>query len=102
MAERQKLLVLDDTVLLSISNRGDVTSAYPIFQLLKNATAGKGKCGPCSRKAAQRGNVFGQVKAAIATLTDADKIKLKELLDTTHLRLRYNRAGDGRLIELTF
>jgi bacterioferritin-associated ferredoxin len=102
MPDRQTLVVLDDGLLLNLTSRPDIMAAFSFIAQVKTAAATGSKCGACARKAASRGNVFSAVKQTIAELPDSEKLRLKNLLNTERLRLRYSRRQDGRMVELTF
>lgn len=73
-------LVLTDAILVALSKRSDIVSAFPFFRLAKKAF--KGSCGGCGGQAtrSQRIEELSKLKATLAGLDEGQKELLKNIL----------------------
>ena len=107
--EEHKLLVLDDSMVMSIMNNNKIVSQiHAIKVAVDRARAApgaggmkKGGCTPCQAKARNVAINLMLVKKTIAQLPDESKKKLKELLNAKQVRIVY-RNDAGKIIQLTF
>jgi|688.fasta_scaffold15826_8 radical SAM superfamily enzyme len=107
--EEHKLLVLDDSMVMSIMNNNKIVSQIHAIKVAVDrarATPGaggmkKGGCTPCQAKARNVAINLMLVKKTIAQLPDESKKKLKELLNAKQVRIVY-RNDSGKIIQLTF
>jgi len=106
MAERtvpkRKLVVVEEGTITSMASNAAFTKEFPFLASLAAKTAGKkGGCGGCGRAAAERTAVFTAAKQALAGMDSDKKRRLKELLNTTQIRITY-KNNSGKLVQLTF
>jgi hypothetical protein len=98
MAELNKLLVIDEAVLVAMAGNPNFVSEFPF---LANAfTAKKSGCGRCSRAAAARVGQVNTVKNSIVSLGAEKKQKLKTLLNAEKVRIRV--AHGNKVTDYTF
>ena len=97
------LLVLEDSLLISLAQNQAATRVIPVLGLLLTLKPAKG-CGHCGGgrvPAQQRAATLQSVKQGIAGLPQVKKAELKQLLNARQLRLLFRRV-DGKIIQLTF
>jgi len=107
--ENHKLLILDDSMVMSIMNDNKIVSQIHAIKVAVDkarATPGaagikKGGCTPCQAKARNVAINLMLVKKTIAQLPDESKKKLKELLSAKQVRIVY-RNDAGKIVQLTF
>lgn len=92
---KHKLLTLDEAVLYSMSGNPNFVKEFPFLAPLSRLRNKKGGCGRCGRNksAAQRVNAVNSIRSALATMGDAKKQKLKELLNADQVRIRVANGG---------
>lgn len=89
----RKLVVIEDSMILSMSQNQQFLSEFPFLAGIGRATvAKKGGCSAC-RGNRDRAQVLNAAKAAIAGMSADKKKKLLRLLNTEKVRIIYN---DGR------
>lgn len=93
-----KLIVLEDAVLLSMAANPNFTSVFPFLGQAK--APGKKSCRPCAQKAANRINTMNSVKQTIINLAPDQKIQLKSLLNTEKVKVRL--SANNKVVEYTF
>lgn len=100
------LIYLEDSTLVRMANDARFAEPFPWLLAVQQAQAQAQPrtCGSCGRRqaAAAGADAFAQARLTIAQLPDAQKIQLKQLLDTQQLRVIYRRPTDGAMIKLTF
>jgi len=105
MAEN-KLVVIDDSMAVSIISNQQITQAIPALKIAadnaktKMANPNRGGCRPCQAKARNIAIDMMYIKQTIAQLSEVDRKKLKEFLKTDKIRLVY-RTPSNRLVQLT-
>ena len=107
--EEHKLLVLDDSMVMSIMNNNKIVSQIHAIKVAVDrarATPGaggmkKGGCTPCQAKARNVAINLMLVKKTIAQLPDESKKHLKALLNAKQVRIVY-RNDAGKIVQLTF
>ena len=107
--EEHKLLVLDDSMVMSImSNNKIVSQIHAIKVAVDRARAApraggmkKAGCTPCQAKARNVAINLMLVKKTIAQLPDESKKQLKALLNAKQVRIVY-RNDSGKIVQLTF
>lgn len=104
---KHKLLVIDDSMATAIISNVKIGEAIPPIKQIGDVVKAKGAipkvggCGRCRPKARNVAIDIMHVKKTIAQLSEAYRIKLKELLDTHQIRIVY-RTDSNKLIQLTF
>ncbi len=96
MADLKKLLILDDSVLISMSGNPNFVKEFPFLSNLSRVNKARGGCGRCNKSASKKVQAMNGVKHAITTLTPEKKKRLKKLLNTEQVRVRYAEAGKVR------
>jgi hypothetical protein len=94
-----KLVILEESVLLSMASNPNFTSQFQFLTQLKNVAA-KSTCGKCSAKASQRINMINNVKQIIVNLGAEKKSQLKQLLKADKVKVRVGQ--NGKVVEYTF
>jgi hypothetical protein len=104
---KSKLVIIDDGMVINILNDPKVSGQIQAVKIaVDNARAKvgnvrKGGCRPCQAKARNIAVNLMSVKKAIAQLSDADKTKLKNIMNTEQARIVYTNDS-GKIIQLTF
>ncbi len=104
---KSKLVVIDDGMVINILNDPKVSSQIQAVKIaVDNAKARvgsirKGGCRPCQAKARNIAVNLMSVKKAIAQLSEADKEKLKNIMNAEQARIVYTNDS-GKIIQLTF
>mgnify|MGYP000388041806 CR=1 FL=1 len=104
---KSKLVIIDDGMVINILNDPKVSSQIQAVKIaVDNArarvgNARKGGCRPCQAKARNIAVNLMSVKKAIAQLSDADKAKLKNIMNAEQARIVYTNDS-GKIIQLTF
>lgn len=94
-----KLVILEESVLLSMASNPNFTSQFQFLTQLKNVAA-KSTCGKCSVKASQRINMINNVKSIIVNLGAEKKAQLKQLLKADTVKVRVGQ--NCKVVEYTF
>lgn len=98
-----KLIVLEDSVIKRLMSNPTAANEFPFLRTLakqQGTAPAKPRCGSCSSK--QRTvQDYSAVRQAVARLSDDQKSRLKQLLDTEKIRVLY-RDSARRLVKLTF
>lgn len=104
---KHKLITIDDSMAVSLMTNVQVTQAIPAIKIAadraksKGAVPVRGGCKPCQAKARNVAVDLMHIKKAAAQLSNQDRIKLKELLNTDKIRLIY-RNDSNKLVQLTY
>lgn len=104
---KHPLLIIDDSMAVSLITDTRITQAIPALKIAadkaksRGAVPVRGGCRPCQAKARNVAIDLMHIKKAAAQLPDADRRKLKELLDTDKIRLIY-RNDSNVLVRLTY
>ena len=96
--KNHKLLILEDAVILSMAMNPTFVKAFPFLAPLKKLSKAAKSC--CNGKSTGLKPAINNIKGALRGMGNAQKIKLKELLHTDKLRIKY-REGN-RIMEVTF
>lgn len=109
MAEKKKLVILEDGLLATLAANPAATRELPFLLPLAAGAAKKVGCGRCGRKAAAGAAKFLAAKAAIAGMDAGRKLRLKELLNAHQVRVTYSTPANDpknpakrRTVVLTF
>jgi len=90
----RKLVILEEGMIIGLSNNQQFVSAFPFLSPLKKLTSARtGGCGKCGTAAKQRGQLVQSAKMAIIGLGGDKKKQMKRLLNAEKIQIRY-RAGD--------
>jgi len=96
---------LTDETLTKLAQNPVIITAFPFIGTMiarANAVRTVGRCGhPCGRGARRRTTSFNGMRRAIAELPMPQKAKLKTLLNTHQVIVRYTQAN-GRTQKLRF
>lgn len=100
-AANNRLVILEDGLLLSLSKQATYVTQFPFLAALaQQGVVARGGCGGCARRSTQRNAAYNSAKAALAGMDADNKRKLKQMLNAARLRVRYR---DGtRQVEKTF
>lgn len=107
--EEHKLLVLDDSMVMSIMNDNKIISQIHAIKVAVDRArtapgpggVKRGGCTPCQAKARNVAINLMLVKKTIAQLPDESKKKLKQLLNAKQVRIVY-RNDSNKIVQLTF
>ena len=94
-----KLLVLEDTVLLTLATNPNFVREFPFLASGAVPTAKK-SCKPCNRAASKRVQAMQTIKQSIVNMGVEKKKRLKEMLSAE--KLRHRVAQNGKVVEYTF
>lgn len=100
MAELNKLLILEEAVILNLAGNPNFVQEFPFLSGVISTAAGKPGCGRCNRTAAKRINAINGVKQAFLTMSPEKKQRLKHLLNSEKVRVRL--LSGGKVLEYTF
>lgn len=100
MSQPQKLLVLEEAVLMNMAINPNFIKEFPFLSGLKQASKPSTGCGRCGQRVNNRANVVNGIKQSIVSMGVAQKQKLKKLLNAEKLRVRV--ASGGKITEYTF
>ena len=101
-----KLVVIDDSMAVSIITNQKITQAIPALKVAADNAKTRGAvpiragCRPCQAKARNVAIDLMYIKQTIAQLPEVDRKKLKEFLKADKIRLVY-RTPSNRLVQLT-
>jgi hypothetical protein len=98
---RRKLVVIENGTITAMASNPIFLRDFPFLASLGAQQVKGKKCSPCQKNKAQNDALL-RAKAVIAGLPSEKKRRLKELLNAREARLIYARAGDGKVIQLTF
>lgn len=102
MADPLPQVDMSDDVMLRIMRDPNFTNEFPFLATtLARASARKPGCGGCSRKNRSRQMDLGVVRRQLVELPPDKKLKLKQLLNTNQVVIRY-RQPNGVLHKLKF
>ena len=88
----KRLVVIDDGLLASKAGNQILLAEFPFLNQIRQLSAGQpGGCSGCQGRAAEdpRTLILGNLKAIVASMGDAKKRRLKEMLNTQRVRLSY-------------
>lgn len=87
----RKMVVIEDSMILSMAQNQSFLAEFPFLQgLTAAAKKRKGGCGSCGTANRERGQVLNAAKAAIAGMSSEKKKRLLKLLNTEKVRVIYN------------
>lgn len=92
------MITLDDSALDRLASDPKFVQAFPLLKQLAAAQRSRGCCGKTDQR---RASIYHAVKTAIVTLDTESKKKLKTMLNTNSIRLRYRNAR-GDVVRYTF
>ena len=100
MAQRTAQVTIDNATVQRMLNDERFLQAFPFLRAIKLvATRGRKSC--CGRK--RRLNVsqpnFEAARHKLATMEPRMKTKLKTLLDTEQVQIRYTRVAGGKILK---
>lgn len=95
-----KLLLIEESVLVTMANTPSFVKEFPFLTGLKNQSQAKSLCRPCSRMAASRINTSNGIKSSIISMGVEKKKRLKKMLNAEKVRIRVSQGG--RVTEYTF
>jgi epoxyqueuosine reductase QueG len=95
----RELITIEDGVLMSMAANVTYLREFPLLTAVRQLSAHPvSRCGKCQKRTPTNTKVFTVAKAAIAALPPAKQQRLKALLNTKRLRLRWTDAS-GRTQE---
>ena len=100
MAEVNKLLVIEHSVLAAMAGNPDFLREFPFLSMVNNPISRKSGCNACSRASAGRVVALNNVKSALLAMGVEKKQRLKKMLNAEKIRMRI--ATSGRVTEHTF
>lgn len=97
MAEKRKLVIIEDGVLLTLAQSPVALAAFPFLRPLGQDRPSAQGCQRCRKKTTAAASVYAAAKAAIAGLDATRKQRLKDLLHAQSVRVIYSApAGDPK------
>lgn len=99
----RKLVVLDDSVIISLINDPKYATAIPcLFNKREMFALRSVGCNACAQKRKERQRAeMAQIKSCLAGMSPEKKNELRKLLDTEQIRVVYVNAA-GQVTQLTF
>lgn len=100
--QRTPLVVLTDVYIQShLLAYGAMLQEFPFLVAAKNAVDALGTCAQCQKpaKKAIADKALNETKRAIAGLSDAQKARFKELLNTDAVRVQWRIEGAGTEVD---
>lgn len=90
----RKLVVVEDSLILSMAQNQQFVSEFPFLQgLAAAATRRAGGCGRCGAANKERGQVLNAAKAAVAAMSGEKKKRMLKLLNAEKMRVIYTEGG---------
>lgn len=100
----KRMVVIDDSLLASMAGNRAFLAEFPFLAKVRELTQARVNpgCGGCQGKAAPtpRNLLLGSLKATVASMGDAKKLKLKQMLNTQQVRISY--LSGTRVVQHTF
>ena len=94
-APLRKLVIIEDSMIIGLSNNHQIVSAFPFLSPLKKLTsARRGGCGKCGSGAKQRAKLLQSAKMAIIGLSADKKQQMKKLMNAGKIQVKY-RSSTG-------
>lgn len=101
MAEPTKLLIIEESTLVSLAGNPTIVKEFPFLSGLNSTPAvAKSSCGRCNQQASRRVSAVNGVKQSLIALGAEKKQQLKKLLNAEKVKIRV--ANNGRITEYTF
>jgi hypothetical protein len=100
MAQAQKMVILEEAVLMNMATNPNFVKEFPFLSGLKLAAKSNTGCGRCGQRSSNRVSVVNGIKSSIVSMDVAQKQKLKKLLNAEKIRVRV--ASGGKITEYTF
>ena len=88
--QTRKLVVIEDSMVLSMSQNQSFLSEFPFLAGLTAAAKKKGGCGSCGSSNRDRGQALNAAKATIAGMSPEKKKRMLQLLNAEKMRVIYN------------
>jgi hypothetical protein len=102
MPEPTPQVDLTDDVLMKMMHDPNFTTTFPFLATtIARATARKAGCGGCAKKNRSRAVNFNLVRRQLAEMPAERKARLKQILDTKQIVIRYTQAS-GQSMKLKF
>lgn len=101
---RIRSVTLTDSRLTSLAAQDSFVQAFPPLRLLKGSQVVKSSgCSSCSqsKNAAERAAAFSRVKMSLNGMSDPQKRKLAEMLNTEEIRMTYMSAGKRKNVVIS-
>ena len=93
---------LSDETLAAMLKNPNFTNRFPFLATtMARAQNAKAGCGGCGRRRRTVHIDYGQVRRQISEMPAQEKIKLKQLLNTRQVSVRYTRPN-GQTVKLRF
>lgn len=90
----RKLVVIEDSMVLSMAQNQQYLGEFPFLQGLAQAAARKPRgCGGCGGANKERGQVLNAAKAAIAGMSPEKKKRMLKLLNAEKMRVIFMSGG---------
>jgi hypothetical protein len=99
----QELVIIENGTITGMLADASIVAQVPCLQsaaAAANAQPSKG-CGKCGRKNSAKAAEYTSIKNCLASMSSDNKMKLKQILNATRLRIVYVN-NSGRIIKLTF
>jgi hypothetical protein len=100
MADVHKLLILDESSLVSMAGNPNFLKEFGFLKGLQQLGKTRTGCGRCGNGAAKRVQTVNAAKQSIVSMGVEKKLRLKKLLNAEKVRLRV--ATSGKVTEYTF
>lgn len=100
MAAQHKLLILEESVLITMANNPNFQSEFAFLKGLTKLNGKRTGCGKCNRSAGKRLTLVNGAKQTIVSMGAEKKRRLKQLLKAEKVRVRV--ANNGKVTEYTF
>lgn len=93
-ATQRKLVVIEDSMVLSMAQNQQYLGEFPFLQGLAQAAVRRGRgCGRCGSANKERAQVLNAAKAAIAGMSPEKKKRMMKLLNTEKMRVIFMSGG---------
>ena len=94
MAELNKLLILEESVLLGMIGNPSFVQEFPFLAGSESVIKAKSSgCGRCSQKAGRRIQAINGIKQSIVSMSVEKKQKLKQMLNSEKVRILISAGG---------
>jgi len=90
----RKLVIIEDSMIVGLSNNHQIVSAFPFLSPLKRLTsARKSGCGKCGSGNKQRAKLLQSAKMAIVGLNADKKQQMKKLMNAAKIQIKYKTSN---------
>jgi len=100
MAELNKLMIIEESVLLAMATNPNFVSEFGFLKALQQIKKTRAGCGKCNKSASKRIQLVNAAKQSLTSMGAEKKKRLKVMLKAEKVRIRLSSGGTVK--EYTF